>query len=206
MNVGRLSTASVYADSPLNAADVDIDAPLAAPGMAAPDGRLDKGYLVKHLQGRFSVVYFGRRGPELGLPAVRTLHVKAGRKTAPLFRRYGVPKEGATYVFRPDGHVLARCRGIAGKFARVAIGNVSKFRKGIAAKGVRKSPAAEDRDSLYGLLSACYDDAPASEREQALARLVVALSHSLPVSEVTEIAVASNPPRRHDARPRLRRA
>jgi 3-(3-hydroxy-phenyl)propionate hydroxylase len=205
VNVGRLSTASIYADSPLNAADADIDAPLAAPGMAAPDGRLDKGgYLVEHLQGRFSVVYFGRRGPEPGLPAVRTLHVKAGRATAPLFRRYGVPKEGATYVFRPDGHVLARCRGIGGKFARVAIGNVSKFRKGIAAKGARKSPATEDRDSLYDLFSACYDDAPASEREQTLARLVVALSHSLPVSEVTEIATASNPPRRLDARPRLR--
>jgi hypothetical protein len=39
-----------------------------------------------------------------------------------------VRSEGATYVFRPDGHVLARCAGIDAHFARQAIEAVFNYR------------------------------------------------------------------------------
>ena len=184
VNVGRLSTACVYAASPLNAPDQDFNAPLAVPGMAAPDGRLDKGSLVEKLQGKFTVVYFGNKGPTL---KAQTLHIRDNKA---LFKRYGVPKEGATYVFRPDGHVLARCRGVGGEFARAAIENVLNFRK---KPPVQHSPAADDRDRLYDAFSAFYDGTPGKDRERALARLVIALSHHLPASEVREIVRAAAP-------------
>jgi len=39
-----------------------------------------------------------------------------------------VPPAGATYVLRPDGHVLARCAGIDPAFARAAIDAVFSYR------------------------------------------------------------------------------
>lgn len=55
VNVGRLSTASCYLDSSLNAAVGNFDAPLAVPGAAAPDGRFGGGFFVDRLQGLFTV-------------------------------------------------------------------------------------------------------------------------------------------------------
>ena len=181
VNVGRLSTACPYFDSPLNTPDRDFDAPLAMPGCAAPDGRLESGFLVERLQGQFSVVYFGNQGPQLG---VQTLHVKNNKA---LFARYGVPKEGATYVFRPDGHVLARCHGVAGEFARQAIDGVLRFRSGKKKRGSEQHfPASiHDRDRLYDEFSAYLDGTAGKDRERALARLVVALANRLPVEEVS---------------------
>ncbi len=185
VNVGRLSVACRYLDSPLNVADQEFNAPLAAPGMAAPDGRLDRGFLVEKLQGGFSVVYFGNRGPKLG---VQTLNVKDNK---PLFKRYGVPKEGATYVFRPDGHVLARCRGVAGEFARAAIEGVFNFKNGNVKRANQSPRSTENRDGLYDRFSAYFDGVPGKARERALARLMVALAHHLPASEVEEIIQAA---------------
>ncbi len=116
VNVGRLSTATCYEASPFNLERGSFDSRLACPGACAPDGRLGEGFLVEQLQGQFSVAYFGRRGPEAG---EKTLVVP--RDNEALWKRYGVPAEGATYVMRPDGHVLARCTGIDGAFARDAI-------------------------------------------------------------------------------------
>jgi 3-(3-hydroxy-phenyl)propionate hydroxylase len=180
VNVGRLSTACAYADSPLNAPDRDFDAPLAMPGCAAPDGRLDSGFLVERLQGQFSVVYFGNKGPQLD---VQTLCVKNNQ---PLFARYGVPPEGATYVFRPDGHVLARCRGVAGEFARQAIDAVLRYRRGKEKRRAEQHfPAStHDRDRLYDAFSAFFDRTSTKQRERALARLVVALANRLSTEEV----------------------
>jgi hypothetical protein len=95
----------------------------ACPGACAPDGHFGEGFFVEQLQGQFTVAYFGARGPDL---ADRTLHIPPANEI--LFARYGVPAEGATYVFRPDGHVLARCTGIDGAFAREAIQAVLDYR------------------------------------------------------------------------------
>jgi len=94
-------------------------------GAAAPDGRLSAGFFVEELQGDFTVAYFGAAGPGL---EYRTMTIpREGNET--LFARYAV--EGTvTYVFRPDGHVLARCTGIDAGFARQAIQGVLNYRVG----------------------------------------------------------------------------
>ena len=123
VNVGRLSTATCYPPSPLGRERGTFENSTACPGACAPDGRFGEGFFVEPLQGQFTVAYFGARGPEV---ADRTLQVPPENEI--LFARYGVPAEGATYVFRPDGHVLARCTGIDGAFAREAIQAVLDYR------------------------------------------------------------------------------
>jgi hypothetical protein len=113
----------VYEGSPLNRQRGEFAAPAARPGAAAPDGRLGAGYFVEGLQGEFSVACFGGRAE---VPGIRTVTIE---RESPLWDRYGVPGEGATYVFRPDGHVLARCAGIDGAFAREAIQAVLDYRE-----------------------------------------------------------------------------
>lgn len=125
VNVGRLSVATCYEASALNRERGSFPGRLACPGACAPDGRLGTGFLVEHLQGEFSVAYFGRQGPDAG---VRTMVVPENHGA--LWQRYGVPREGATYVFRPDGHVLARCTGIDAGFARDSIQAVLNYRSG----------------------------------------------------------------------------
>ena len=143
VNVGRLSVATAYLDSPLNMEKGEpLDAPLAAPGCTAPDGRFGEGYFVDRLQGHFSVAWFGGDGPApRGAQAIALGH--AGNEA--LFERYGVPPEGATYVFRPDGHVLARCRGIDAAFAQQAIDAVLAYREGAPRRTPPRSP---DRKSV----------------------------------------------------------
>jgi 3-(3-hydroxy-phenyl)propionate hydroxylase len=188
VNVGRLSTACVYFDSPLNVPDKEFDSFQAAPGAAAPDGRLEKGFLAEKLQGQFTVVYFGNGGPRLD--GVRTLNVKHDKS---LFARYGVPPEGATYVFRPDGHVLARSRGVAGEFARQAIDAVFNFRNGRKkeAAAQRRPASINDRDRLYDAFAAHFDGTRGKDRERALARLIVALGSRLPAREVLDAVRAA---------------
>jgi 3-(3-hydroxy-phenyl)propionate hydroxylase len=186
VNVGRLSVANLYFDSPLNVADKEFSAAEAMPGEAAPDGRLDEGFLAEKLQGRFSVVYFGNRGPTLD--DVQTLHIKDDKA---LFRRYGVPKEGATYVFRPDGHVLARCRGVGGEFARAAIESVLNFRQIISRRKIQTPSSTNDRDRLYDAFSGYFDGAARKDRERALARLVVALANRLSAADVSAAVKAA---------------
>jgi 3-(3-hydroxy-phenyl)propionate hydroxylase len=123
VNVGRLSVAACYEPSPLNRERGAFASRAACPGACAPDGRLGDGFLVEQLQGDFSVAYFGKPGPDA---APKTMVIP--ERNQPLWQRYGVPPEGATYVFRPDGHVLARCTGIDGAFARDAIQAVLDYR------------------------------------------------------------------------------
>ena len=170
VNTGRLSVASVYEHSPLNAEKGHFTSALARPGAAAPDGRCGEGYFVEKLGGDFCVAYFGAAGPQLDFPAFTV--EKSGSES--LFQRYGV-KETATYVFRPDGHVLARCTGIDAGFAREAIGAVLSYRHTRRGHNVQKP----DIDRLYDELAAFVDAAPPAERERALARLAVALAQRL---------------------------
>ncbi|MGD9952903.1 MAG: FAD-dependent oxidoreductase [Burkholderiales bacterium] len=163
VNVGRLSVASAYASSPLNLEAAGLEAPLAQPGAAAPDGRIGEGFLADRLGDGFTVAYFGGEGPPVAdaqvLPVPR-------RGADALFARYGV-EDRATYVFRPDGHVLARCAGIDGAFARAAIEHVLAYR---APRELREAlspqPAA---DRLFDVLAAQLDALPPEHRGAALA-------------------------------------
>jgi 3-(3-hydroxy-phenyl)propionate hydroxylase len=119
VNTGRLSVASTYEESPLNREKGQFADSRARPGSAPLDGRFGNGYFVEALGGTFKVAYFGERAERQGL--------FVGRDD-PLCQRYGVPREGATYVFRPDGHVLGRCAGIDAAFARQAIERVLDYR------------------------------------------------------------------------------
>ena len=146
VNVGRLSVASTYAHSPLNRSRGDFASGLAQPGAAAPDGRLGDGYFVEQLGEGFTIACFGGEAP--GALCI----ARAGNDA--LFERYGVTGR-ATYVFRPDGHVLARCAGIDAAFARDAIDAVLSYGgNGDANEGKSVQP---ESDRLFDALSALLD-------------------------------------------------
>jgi 3-(3-hydroxy-phenyl)propionate hydroxylase len=175
VNVGRLSVATRYVASPLSREKGNFSSSLAAPGAAAPDGRFGAGFFVDQLNGDFCVAYFGAAGPAL---ACKTLSVP--KKNKVLFARYGV-KDKATYVFRPDGHVLARCSGIDAKFAKRAIRAVLGYRRKKEDTMSRKITASKqlEKDRLYDAFAALVDATPPAERERMLARLAIALAEQL---------------------------
>jgi 3-(3-hydroxy-phenyl)propionate hydroxylase len=157
VNVGRLSVACDYACSPLNSG--------AGAGAAAPDARCGAGYFVERLGAGFTVAYFGGDGP--AVPAAEVLPVPAGE--AALFARYGI-EDRATCVFRPDGHVLARCAGIDGDFAARAIRKVLDYAPPAElAPAVSVQPAC---DRLFDTLSAQLDAMPPEHRAAALAPVI----------------------------------
>ena len=191
VNVGRLSVATAYTGSPLNRERGEFASELARPGAAAPDGRFGEGYFVDRLNGEFTVAWFGAAGPAL---SCRTLHVgRKGNET--LFERYGV-KDTATYVFRPDGHVLARCTGIDAAFAEDAIRAVFQFRTGEGST-MSASPAGSgkltqaDMDRLYDELASLVDATPKEKRERVLARLAVTLLQQLNSFDEAKKAIAA---------------
>jgi len=200
VNTGRLSVATVYADSPLNRERGEFDAPRAQPGAAAPDGKVSEGgearFFVAGLQGRFTVAYFGTAGPKIEGPqgvavetlavlresaasTLRTLIDEAGALAA----RYGAG-DGATYVFRPDGHVLARCKGVDAEFAKGAIAAVLEYRGGAPQGGAKPQPrsgklSTTEIDRLFDALAALMDRTPREERARVLARVALALAARL---------------------------
>jgi 3-(3-hydroxy-phenyl)propionate hydroxylase len=189
VNVGRLSVATVYADSSLNRSRGEFASEFARPGAAAPDGRFGDGYFVDRLNGEFTVAWFGAPGPTLPW---RTVYV--GRSDNELlFERYGV-KESATYVFRPDGHILARCTGIDAAFAEEAIRSVLEFRTGERTAMTTSQTASgkltqAEMDRLYDELAALVDATPKESRERVLARLAVALMQQLNGYEAARKAI-----------------
>jgi 3-(3-hydroxy-phenyl)propionate hydroxylase len=166
VNVGRLSVASAYAHSPLNTERGAFSSALAQPGGAAPDGRCGAGYFAEQLQGGFTVAYFGGEGP--AVPGAQVLQVP-GQGSDALCARYGVDGQ-ATYVFRPDGHVLARCTGVDAGFAAAAIARVTAYATPAQLHDAHSVQPQADR--LFDRLSAQLDAMPASERAAALARVV----------------------------------
>jgi len=145
VNTGRLSTPTLYADSPLNLPDADAFAARAVPGQAAPDGRVRtaggaEGHLVERLRGfvllRFvedAAVPAPAPAEAAGVP-VADVVVRRGRTAGPgelldptgaLFDRYDAAG-GATYVIRPDGHVMGRRRGDRPDLAGDALARVAR--------------------------------------------------------------------------------
>jgi 3-(3-hydroxy-phenyl)propionate hydroxylase len=166
VNVGRLSVASVYAHSPLNLEVGALEAPAAQPGAAAPDGRLKGGHFVDFMGEGFVVAYFGAEGPAVEHAAVIQMP-RAGHEA--LFARYGVTGQ-ATYVFRPDGHVLARCPGIDAAFAHKAIARVLHY---VAPKETKQAVSVQPAaDRLFDVLSAQLDAMPPEHRAAALAPVI----------------------------------
>ena len=189
VNTGRLSVATAYAASPLNGASRGLDAPLATPGAAAPDAPYAGGHFTERLQGRFSVAWFGASAPaDFAAPAgleVQSLEVpRAGHEE--LCARYGVAGT-ATYVFRPDGHVLARCAGIDAAFASQSLaaalvgGSAQPAQPAAAAAGHTRAPGMTqlEQDRLYDALAEALDATPGEDRERMLARLAISLAQAL---------------------------
>lgn len=190
VNVGRLSVATTYQESGLNRERGEFTSEAARPGAAAPDARFGAGYLVEHLQGEFTVAWFGREGPPVSCRAL--IAPKAGNQV--LFERYGVRDE-ATYVFRPDGHVLARCIGLDAAFAEEAIRAVLEYPGQERGAMKNTNPESEvmtqtDMDRLYDDLAALVDRTPKEKRERVLARLAVALAQQVGSYAKTRKALA----------------
>ena len=167
VNVGRLSVAARYASVIPGCEQGSFGNDLARPGAPAPDGRLAEGFFVEQLGGAFVVAWFGEAGPSLD---VKTVFVRQEGHEA-LFERYGV-QGTATYVFRPDGHVLARAAGIDPDFAREAIASVLACRPGAGAPSAEEAPPQLRLDRLYDELAAQVDAAPEAERPLVLGRAV----------------------------------
>jgi len=132
VNSGRLSTPAVLAGSPLNMPDRDDDFP-AGPGAMVPgapaadapvDDRDGSAWLLRHLEGGFTLLAFGQVAPPdveaLARGAVPVRVVQVGARAAPgaigvtdreglVASRYAA-RPGTCYLLRPDQHVCARWR------------------------------------------------------------------------------------------------
>ena len=133
VNSGRLSVASCYEDSPLNGGDgfAPGDAATARPGAAALDAPLpDGGWLLDMLARGFTGIWFG---PHASVPEP-IAHVQAAlaRGAIPVNQarivsreticaRYGADRQGAYYLFRPDGHIAGRWRTLTPDAAATAL-------------------------------------------------------------------------------------
>ena len=101
------------------------------------------------------------------------------RAAAPdLFARYGV-EATATYVFRPDGHVLSRCKGIDPAFAETAI--TTTLAGGDAARSaIKVAPHQQlEMDRRYDAYAAKVDATAEIERPKVLGALVGLLAEQV---------------------------
>lgn len=147
LNSGRLSTPSTYLDSPLNTPDQDAFDGSLVPGAPAPDAPLLEGdgttWLVDHLGGAFTGVYYAGAGPvapgvaaaleslsRLPIPvkplvvraqAVATLPVSGYADVEGLLRHRFDATAGAFFLFRPDQHLAARWRRLDADAAGAAL-------------------------------------------------------------------------------------
>jgi 3-(3-hydroxy-phenyl)propionate hydroxylase len=128
VNTGRASSPTCYAGTPLAVDDAEPFDGGPAPGAAAPDGPLGRGFLLDARGDGFLGVHFepersaagpeperGGEGEDRGSVrgfAIEHVDVPSGPGTATLRARWAA-EDGATYVIRPDGHVLGRTRRVS---------------------------------------------------------------------------------------------
>ncbi|HKX08627.1 MAG TPA: FAD-dependent oxidoreductase, partial [Stellaceae bacterium] len=124
VNSGRLSRPATLDGSPLNTADVDAFTSAQRPGSSAADapiGRPDgtTGWLLRELQGGFTLLCFGDCAAAEGLTALSRGNVPVafkqigpgalGDPAGKAADRYDATPS-ATYLIRPDQHVAGRWR------------------------------------------------------------------------------------------------
>ncbi len=142
VNSGRLSTPTTLSASPLNTPDEDEFAGAMVPGAAAADAPFADGWLLDHIAGGFTLLWFDDGGapPDLGaMPdlGLRLLTVpRAGH--AVLARRFDA-RPGTAYLLRPDQHVAARWRRCDPDKLRAALARAT------AAGGQGAEPGTEHR-------------------------------------------------------------
>lgn len=106
VNSGRLSLPCAYDGFALFGDDA-LDGPaVSRPGAPCPDAPLKDGFLLDELGGDFVVLTVGGDAPDLGKLDVRLMHIP--QPTKALAARYVGAKDTATYLIRPDQHVVAR--------------------------------------------------------------------------------------------------
>ena len=137
VNSGRLSTAAVLRNSPLNADDDEADSGDAdgpAPGSVLPDAPLEKRgaktWMLDELGPDFNVVHFAADDHAGGIAAARFAKSAAGtparlhvvspgmlRDSESLLRKRLGAEPGGWFLARPDGHLCARRPGGADGWA-----------------------------------------------------------------------------------------
>ena len=128
INSGRLSTPTVYGDTPLSTPDAEpfggsarLGAPLPdAPLRRRADGR--RVWLLNLLGPRFTLLYCGEELP-CALPAhVRLLRIGPDvEDEAGLFRQRFDARPGSAYLVRPDQHLCARFRQVEAQTLRASV-------------------------------------------------------------------------------------
>jgi 3-(3-hydroxy-phenyl)propionate hydroxylase len=128
VNSGRLSTPTVYADTPLSTPDTErfggtarLGTPLPDAPLVLPDGR--PAWLLNLLGPRFTLIYCGDEQP-CALPAHVTL-LRIGRDALDatgLFQQRYDARPGSAWLVRPDQHLCARFRSIETSALKAAVG------------------------------------------------------------------------------------
>ncbi len=198
VNTGRLSVGTHYTQSPLNNTQMSQHTgPL--PGAVAPDATTNNGFFTEKLQGQFSVIWFGceQQPSDWQPPAHINVYAQtiAANQHAMLFERYGVNQQ-ATYVFRPDGHVLACFDGIETTKASEAITSALNPNLNATTPTTKQSANQMNelaRDRLYDAFADAIDRTPPAERERMLSRLAISLMQTSanPEQAMQSIAQAS---------------
>jgi len=125
VNSGRLSVPCTYDGSELNSADALNGPSPTRPGSPCPDVRLEDGYLLPKLGGKFTLLTIDAEAPEMieedGITVTRLALSTGNDPTSPLKQRYLGDATSAVYLIRPDQHVAARRPGFDENMFRAAI-------------------------------------------------------------------------------------